>query len=150
MGFPAFDRPLPGGTTRRNLTNQAGAGYIVVGDTSGGNVNAEDVTPSTAAGQTGVIGVINDPQGDPNNSNLFPAGSSVSVAEHGKVPVMIVSGSVLTKRCTLVASATAGMAKVLGGEAKPYDVIGYYDDVPQTLGANTALAVELNVHRIEA
>lgn len=148
MGFPSFDRLSPGGSTRRNLTAQAGAYYVVVAD--GGTSNPEDVTPSTTAGQVGIVGVINDPQGDPDNSGLFPVGASVSVAEDGKVPVMIVSGSVLTKRCTLIASATAGMAKVLGAEAKPYDVIGYYDDVPQTLTANTALSVELNINRVQA
>lgn len=149
-GFPSYDRLQAGGSTRRNLTNQASAYSVVVAETASSNANPEDVTPSTSAGQTGIVGVINDPQGDPDNSGLFPAGTSVSIAESGKVPVLIVSGAVLTKRCTLIASGTAGMAKVLGAESKPYDVIGYYDDVPQTLTANTALSVELNIHRVEA
>jgi hypothetical protein len=148
-GFPSFDRLHPGGSTTRRLTGAATPHSIVVADASGGNSNPEDVTPSTSAGQTLIVGVINDPQGDPNNGNAFPVGAEVSVAERGKVPVLIVSGSVLTKRCTLIASGTPGMAKVLAGEPKPYDVIGYYDDAPQTLIANTALSVELNVHRIE-
>lgn len=149
-GFPTYDRVQAGGVTARRLTASAAPHSIVIADTAGGNTNPEDVTPSTAAGQTGVVGVINDPQGDPNNSDAFPSGTMVSVAEHGKVPVLIVSGSVLTKRCTLIASGTAGMAKVLGAEAKPYDVIGYFDDEPQTLAADTALSVELNIHRVEA
>jgi hypothetical protein len=146
--FPSFDRLLPGGSTARNLTASAAPASIVVADS--GTSNAEDVTPSSSAGQVGIVGVINDPQGDPNNSDAFPSGSRVSVAEHGKVPVMIVTGAVLTKRCTLIASATAGQAKVLGAESAPYDVIGYFDDVPQTLSAATALSVELNIHRVEA
>lgn len=149
-GFPSFDRLHPGGSTTRRLTASAAPHSIVVADTSAGNANPEDVTPSTTAGQTLIIGVINDPQGDPNNGNAFPPGAEVSVAEHGKVPVVIVAGSVLTKRCTLITSGTPGMAKVLGAEAKPYDVIGYYDDAPQTLTANTALSVELHIHRIES
>lgn len=148
--FPFYSRPMPGGTSARSLTNSAAPYSVVVGETASSNANPNDVTPSTSAGQTGIVGVISDPQGDPNNSNAFPSGAVVNVAEHGKVPVLIVSGAVLTKRCTLIASGTAGQAKVLGAESKPYDVIGYYDDVPQTLTAATALSVELNIHRVEA
>jgi len=150
MGFPSFDRLQAGGATARKLTAAAAPYSVVVAETAAGNSNPEDGTPSTTAGQTAVIGVIADPQGDPNNGGLFPLGATVSVAERGKVPVLIVSGSVLTKRCTLIASDTVGIAKVLGAEAKPYDVIGYFDDVPQTLAADTALSVELHIHRVEA
>lgn len=148
--LPFYNRPMPGGTSARTLTATAAPFSVVVAETGSSNANPDDVTPNTSAGQTGIVGVISDPQGDPNNSNNFVSGNVVNVMEHGKCPVLIVSGAVLTKRCTLIASATAGQAKVLASESKPYDVIGYYDDVPQTLSAATALSVELNVHRIES
>jgi hypothetical protein len=149
--FPFYNRPLPGGTSARTLTNSAAPFSVVVAETAGSDANPDDVTPSTSANQTLVVGVISDPQGDPNNSGNFPSGAVVNVMEHGKCPVLIVSGAVLTKRCTIVTSSTPGMATVLGVDppAAAYDVIGYYDDVPQTLAANTPLSVELCIHRVE-
>lgn len=148
--FPFYNRSLPGGTTARTLTAAAAPYSIVVATTAGSNANPNDVTPSTGAGETLIVGVISDPQGDPNNSGNFASGDVVNVMEHGKCPVLLVSGSVLTKRCTIIASGTAGMGKVLGAESAPYDVLGYFDDVPQTLAADTALSVELAIHRIPA
>lgn len=120
-------------------------GMIVVPD---GAPHA-DAKITTAAGETKLLGVIVD-QGDPNNSGLFATGAQVSVARGGVVEVLFQNGTVIARGDTIIASGTAGMAKVLAAEAKPYDVLGYAEEA-RTIGAAAGRAsVRLHIHTVPA
>lgn len=139
--FPFYNRPgivKP----RKLVTTKAKTGMIMIKDHA---TAPEGVTPCSSAGQLAVAGVISDPQGDPNDSGQFPVNSVINVAETGTIPVQLLADT-YAEDDVIIASATAGCGKKLGAESVPYCVLGYYDDVPQTIGATTLLSVRLNIH----
>ena len=144
--FPFYNRP--GVCNTRKLTTTAAPWMVLMADAVNDPSSAKK---ATGAGVTAVLGVIVTPQGDPNNSGNFAIGDLVDVAETGNVPVLFDAGTVLTREATIISGATAGTAKVLGAEAKPYDVIGYYAGEAKTIGGSPDVgSVRLDMHRVEA
>ena len=141
--FPFYNRPIPGAIKARKLvTTKAKTGMIMVADHA---TAPEGVTPCSSAGQTALVGVISDPQGDPNDSGQFPVNGTINVCEMGTIPVLLLADT-YAEGDAIIASATTGCGKKLGAESVAYGVLGYFDDVPGTYGATTLLSVRLNIH----
>ena len=144
--FPFYDEPAK--TRALTLTTTAQFGSVLMADVV---TDPSSAKATTGAGVTGIVGVVNTSQGDPNNSGLFPVGGTVDGAHGGIVPVLFDANVILTREATIISGATAGTAKVLGAEGAPYDVIGYYAGQNKTIGASPDLgSVRLDIHRVEA
>ena len=109
-------------------------GSLVIRDT--GDNEHDTVKCTTAAGEQ-VTGVVQS-QGDPNNSGLFATGSQVSVAKGGTCEVLFAASEALVKGAKVIASGTAGLAKILGAEADPYWILGECAET-RTIGASPGL-----------
>lgn len=143
--MPPYSRPTRSFTGTTTVAT-AKYGMIAVDGATG---NHGDVKISTGAGETKIRGVVGD-VGDPNNSNLFATGDNVTVHEEGNVEVLFVATTVIAMDDVIIASATAGQAKVLAGESKPYTVLGYARQ-GITIGAAAGLAsVRLHIHTVPA
>lgn len=110
-------------------------GSVLVDGATG---NHADVKQCTSAGETKLVGVCQS-QGDPNNSGLFVVGDQVEVRDEGYAEVLFPAGTVIAMEDIIIASATAGHAKVLGAEAKPYMILGRAKQAI-TIGAAAGLA----------
>lgn len=142
---PPFCRP---GKSQAGIvaTGTVKYGYVLV---DGATAAHADVKPCTSAGETKLVGVCTS-QGDPNNSGAFATGDQVDVAYDGDAEVMFPAGTVIAMEDIIIASATAGHAKVLGAEAKPYMVLGRAKQAI-TIGAAAGLAsVRLQIEHVPA
>ncbi len=63
--------------------------------------------------------------GDPNNSGQFAVGDEFGACIDGLVEVLLDAGQTSVKDAPLITGATAGTVKPIGGEAAPYDIVGY-------------------------
>ena len=138
--FPFYDRPVV--EKVRTLTVAASPHMLVMVD----GTTPDGVKPTTGAAVSGVVGVINDPQGDPNNSNAFPIGGTVNVCEVGTVPILFCASESVVRGNPVIAGATAGCAKMYAAEGA-CDIIGFAEET-KTIGASPDLAsVRLSLHR---
>jgi hypothetical protein len=144
--FPFYDRVTRSKARNIKTGTAQGRGAVMMID----GTDPADCKQLTGAGVTGLLGVVADAQGDPNNSGIFPNGSIVNVAEEGTVPVLFDAATVITRGATIISGATAGTAKVLAAEGKPYDVIGYAEEAKTIGGSPDTAAVRLSLHRVEA
>lgn len=143
--FPPFSRPAKSqaGTVASGTVKR---GYVLV---DGATAAHADVKPCSAAGETKLVGVCTS-QGDPNNSDAIAVGDTCEVAYDGDVEVMFPAGTVIAMEDIIIASATAGHAKVLGAEGKPYMVLGRAKQAI-TIGAAAGLAsVRLQIYTVPA
>ena len=116
-------------------------GSVVKKDGTSGHA---DMTPTTAATDTGIMGVVCS-QGDPNNSGLFATGDEVSVQDLGDAQVLVLGSVTYARGDKLIPTTTAGVAGKLSSETGLLEIIGtVLQDV--TTGSNPQLiSVRLNI-----
>lgn len=117
-------------------------GMVVKGDTA--STNARDVNLPTAAGSTGVRGVVSD-QGDPNASDAFAVGDEFAACVDGVVEVLLAAGQIATKDAPAITAASGGAVKPVAAEAAPYDIVGTFAETYDNSGGASAVLVSLNV-----
>lgn len=142
--FPFYDRAFA--SKARTLTEAASPHMVLMID----GTDPAAVKKSTGAGVSGIVGVLNDPQGDPNNSGAFAQNDVVNVAESGTVPVLFCANESVVRGGVVISGSTAGCAKMRAAEGAPYDIIGIAEET-KTIGSSPDTAsVRLTLHRIPA
>lgn len=143
MGAPFADILINPPRSDRRLTEGSVAtvtgityGMVVIGDT--GTTNFRDVKLPSGAGNSGVRGVVQD-HGDPNNSGQFSVGDEFGVCIDGLTEVLLDVGQTCVKDAPLITGATPGTVKPVGGEAAPYDFVGYAAESYTNSGSSPVL-----------
>lgn len=122
-------------------------GMVVISDT--GTTNFRDCKLPAGAGGQGVYGVVQD-QGDPNNGGAFAIGDEFGVCDDGYSEVLLDAGQTATKGQPFITGATPGTVKPIGGEAAPYDIVGFFEQTLTAGASPTLVSGRLNIHRRQA
>jgi hypothetical protein len=122
-------------------------GAVVIYDT--GDNNSRSVKLPTAAGATGVLGIVAE-QGDPNSSGAFAVGDEFAVCVEGVAECLLSASAVATKGGLAITDSANGTIKPWVAESKPYDVVGVFAQTKTAGAAPELVSVIVGPYRVQA